>query len=378
MVGLSPGRATVTATCNFPAATPLSVSITVDVTEFANGAYYLYNETSDGDGVLALENDMFVLSDFDGTENQSWALCCEGNNYYSIQTNFLYLAYSPDLGLYATHGTGVTDAKLWTIEKCSSGNYKIVSKLDNSKAVSTINNLSIETLNYANDEVYTDEWKIIGNVDVSFVASEEGGSGRTTYFDEMKSYMLEYGYSNIYHNAIRESYGMTTNECLARMATSKIFLIRSHGTPTSIKTTNSDQTLDAPGWIEYTYLNTINQSTPNIFSYADLVICGVCLGGEGGVLADNMVNVIYEGGAKTVIGFEKSINTAATTEYFRLFFKHLKSGTATNYNSLCNNVINELMGYDQFAQYITYVKSDGTEVDLTSHIVAGCIETVSP
>lgn len=84
-----------------------------------------------------------------------------------------------------------------------------------------------------NDGNYKDEWCLYKECDLSLLAVKESYD-RSSYFPEIVSCMDDIGYSDSYNNHLTIDDGISKEEILARMTGSRIVLIRTHGSKTSI------------------------------------------------------------------------------------------------------------------------------------------------
>ena len=140
------------------------------------------------------------------------------------------------------------------------------------------------------------------------------------------------------------------------MANSKITVIRTHGSKTSI--TTSDGSLSQ---------SEINNMDSNVLGTSELIIYGACLTGSGREGDANLVNATYSRGCDIVIGFEKSVWSPEVNEWCDVFFQALSDG---------DSVLEACMAADEYIAEEWY-NEDQPEYDIRtdSWYIAGDAST---
>lgn len=163
----------------------------------------------------------------------------------------------------------------------------------------------------------------------------EDNGDRSSYFPNIVQDLNSIGYTHCYNNHSVVANGVTEADMLRFMQYSKITLIRTHGLPTSITATD--------GVLEK------NELGNGLLNYSDLIVYGACLTASGGEFADNLARATYLAGARTVIGFEVSIDYRFCNEWCELFFESLAlyyDDSTMNYSDMCRAIDLEVGGYD--------------------------------
>ena len=336
LTGVSLGTVTVTASYKYSSSKTWSTSYSVRVVPFADG-FYFFNNREKG-GYMQIDDDASDYSasgthmehhDFDGEDYQKWELISLKNGYYKIVSVESGLALSVPSGKESTMDVNLVQEayisatrQQWEFIETSDGAYKIKARsaTDSDKELvicvnaGTDSGTNIQQDDYVSNTSYLDEWYAISEKDASLIALPEDYD-RSSYFSNVISDLSSIGYSDCYNNHATISAGVTQGELIGRIANSKITLIRTHGLKTLIETSDGDLTrgdiLDLPS---------------NSFNYAELVIYGACLTGDGRDGASNLVNATHERGAKTVIGFEKSVWSTEVNWWCEQFLEALVNG----------------------------------------------------
>ena len=300
-------------------------SKTVTIEESLEGTYYFKN--AQHDKYMQIENSSsvtekdvkFELWDFDGASDQRWTIDYVGDGYYKIISagGYAVTASSLDTDMTQTTYTG-SDTQQWKITKTGNVIYKFSPKSNSSAYMATddgaFTSYGRDIQLKQNQSDYSDEWIIITNKDVSLIALPEDYD-RTSFFDSALNNLSKIGYDNYYENSDYVNRGTTENELIARMANSKVTIIRTHGSQTSI--TTSDGSLTRNELLNY---------PSNILGNSELIIYGACLTGSGRAGAENLVNATYEQGSDVAIGFEKSVWNTEVNKWCDAFINAISSG----------------------------------------------------
>ena len=294
----------------------------------ANGTYFLKNKKTNRyadiqNGTMAAGTQI-EQQDFDGSYSQRWVFTHLGDSTYSIKSanspTPCYLGVKDDLTAndqpIVLRTGSLTDGMKWKVSKTTSGAYKLTPLTGEADGrvlavgwyVANTNGIDIEQRDYVADDNYKDEWILTGFEDVTFVSIPSEGHNHTitaTAFEYAQSVGL---------NSKRE-YSQVDKESLsALIATTKFFYIRSHGAMAEIVLNGDSLTIsDLGGYVS------------GVFQYCEFILYGACLTGSGGADANNLVNATYDCGAKTVIGFTKSVNCQEMNIWAEAFFTALKS-----------------------------------------------------
>ena len=168
-----------------------------------------------------------------------------------------------------------------------------------------------------------DRWlPIIDHRDISLIALPESYD-RISFFGNVLDDMSTIGYNEYYENSETLSRGVSSGELVCRMSTSKITVIRTHGTKTSI--TTSDGSL--------TRSDVLNLRS-DIFDNSEIIIYGACLTGKGRAGALNLVNATHDRGNAIVIGFEKEVWSTEVNKWCMAFFEAISMGNSV-FDSCC-------------------------------------------
>ena len=204
-----------------------------------------------------------------------------------------------------------------------------------------------------------DEWDI--NSHGASLIALPATYNRSDYFDDVQAMLESIGYVNSYNNHSTIDNGITEAEMLNILKTSRITLIRSHGNKTFVTVTGGYLSTGDLGTLSTDYL-----------SDSDLIIYGACSTAQGGKTdSSNLVNTTVSVGARTVIGFEKSVDASACNYWCLWFFTYLKD----YYKSEDKTLIDVCKETDTQAKnnhtYYEYTTSTGSIVSLRNYVIAG-------
>lgn len=321
-----------------------SFGYTLVVTEMPNGTYFIQNKEYgkcmqiDDNNAPNYNSSGAIMEQwtYNGRDYQKWVITLLDNGYYKIISEKSNGALSVASGETASEDVSLIqetyygyDSQQWKITKTSSGAYIIKVKSSENLSKNLVmavgyslgidmglleDGTNIEQREYINDDNYKDEWLLITSKDLSLVALPEEYD-RTSFFDDVIEDMSQIGYIDFYENSQIIQYGMTDGEVIGRIANSKILVIRTHGSKTSIVTSNGtlsrDEIIDLPD---------------AAFEYSDLVIYGACLTGKGKSTESNLVNATHSKGASVVIGFEENVWSSEVNCWCSAFFDSLSKG----------------------------------------------------
>ena len=238
------------------------------------------------------------------------------NLYLGIENNST--AHDAAVKLYAKNINA--DGQKFKVIKVNGDKFKIIPKTGESGSIQRV--LSPKNgalINYnmvcqrnENSNNIQPNWFIIDERDAFLLGVPDNGHDHTSNITYAKEVFDSIGYDQI--TVLGD--GMNSGECLSYLRSSKIFICRTHGAQTELY-------LGSEGMLTYSELNNLDNGA---LSYAELVYYGACLTGEGDKYADNLVNITYEKGAQTVIGFEKSVYCAEVNIWTDKFITSLGQG----------------------------------------------------
>lgn len=266
------------------------------------------------DGVY-IEQYSYHNSDF-----AKWKFIYYGSGYYYIQSKYSnkYIGIegsSSSSGAAIIQTSTMSNASRWKVLVTSNGNYKFVSKLSglviSLPNQTTSNGVNLQQIAYSNDSNYIDEWIVEEKCDVSLIAIPESYD-RSSFFPSVVSSLSSIGYNT---NVFQKKLCMNHNFMINRMENSKITVIRTHGSQTSISTSNES--------VDVSKMSALPSAA---LSYSELIIYGACKTGLGKSGSSNLVNATHSAGASIVIGFEKTVYSGEVNQWCQAFFTALSSG----------------------------------------------------
>ncbi|MEE1115715.1 MAG: RICIN domain-containing protein, partial [Clostridia bacterium] len=273
-----------------------------------SGKYMTVEASSTGNGANIEQNESTT-----GLQQQ-WQFYYTDSGYYRIKSvlSNKYIATSSSVsGASIIQTSTLSDASLWKIMVTEDGNYKFISKLAESNDIvislpssSTSNGLNLTQRVYTDNTVYTDEWIISRDRDASLIAIPETYD-RDDFFPDTVADLATLGYDS---NVFADTVCMNHNTMLEHMMRSKVTIIRTHGSRTSIVTSNQSITV-----------STISGLPDNALANSDLIIYGACSTGEGEENTTNLVNETYAKGAKIVVGFYDSVASGHVNYWIKCF-----------------------------------------------------------
>lgn len=306
-----------------------------------------------------------------GTQQQ-WTFEVAYGGFFYIKSlmSGMYIGVDPSSTASIKQYADKSDYTLWRFKRTTSGNYTIACKATESSGKvlsappnSTASGANLTMYTYVDSQDYCDEWKISASpFDVALIALPEEYD-RSSYFGRILGSLAEIEYDESYDNHVIVAYmpksqtGTTRSELLYYMKNSKITLIRTHGGKTSVST--------GDGSLTVSYLSTLSS---DYLSNSELIIygaCGTAMGGEND--SGNLVNATVAKGARTVIGFEKSVYASACNEWCEVFFEYY-----TEYRFDDEKTIEDVcISTDNILQnHIDYCNSTGTTT-LAEYLIAG-------
>lgn len=301
--------------------TDLRHPILVNIEPLPDGLYYLGNSslwdryiTIDSSSLNDPDGAVMELVDFTGSESQLWNVTHLQNGYYkiaSLENGKVLTASTLDEDAIVLDDYTGAYAQQWLITFLSDRLCRFSPRSAMSSYLSDDLFYVITTTAPSDDE---DKWRIVKTRDVSLIALPETYD-RTSFFPNVISHMCSVGYDDYYENSEFYMRGTNQNELLARMAHSKMIVIRTHGSQTSIATSDGDVSVEL-----------VNNLAQDVFNYSELIILGACLTGLGKENGENLVNAIYEHGAGIVIGFEESVWNTEVNDWCKIFFQSLSEG----------------------------------------------------
>lgn len=303
------------------------VSYIISSLPIKNGTYFLNNfqygnyVQMDNNQSISSEGAILELWDYDGSSAQKWNFVYLHNGYYKITSLASGKAITAPLEADESlvQKTYIADSnQMWVVSNLGSGMYRFKPKsntthyMASGEGVFTSDGRNVEMCSIQADG--QDEWLIIESKDLSLIAIPDNRD-RTSFFNSVINEMASIGYIDCYENQNFLDRGTTDGELVGRMANSKISVIRTHGTQTSITTSNGSLT---KGKIE--------GMPAGFLGYSELIIYGACKTGLGRETGNNLVNATREQGSEIVIGFEKEVWHTEVNYWCDIFFRKLADG----------------------------------------------------
>ena len=218
-------------------------------------------------------------------------------------------------------------------------------------------NVEQREYNGTNDS-YKDEWVIKHLKDSAFIALP-ATYDRSSFFATAIGYLESIGYTDNFDNHNTISDGMSKKDFLDHMQLSKITVVRTHGLKTEISLTGERLTradlLALPS---------------NALGYSELVVYGACLTANGGSLDNNLVAATVSAGARTVIGFEDSVDSRGCNPWCEKFFEYYSlyyNDESKNFYDVCHKTDEDMQGHE----FYTVGYPDGSIATLANYVIAG-------
>ena len=350
VTGVSPGSVTITGSKHGK-----SISYTLNVTEIANGTYYLKNaETGrymDVDAISYEPGAIIHQWSFHGGAQSRWKIQLQEDGYYTIQAvhSQLYAGVEPDYqswdGAAIKQYAYVADAPYmrWRITKADSGAYILTAKsgVTNNRALSVHTNgnadgTDLMQYTYTNDSNRKDEWRVesINPIAITLCGIYNSGHDHTSALEDCRSYLHSAGYNNIRFI----SGSISGADCKSELLSTNIFTSRSHGrlvvwAGTSTASSTGIVLSDTSGGdIFYSHscsgmsAGSACVNAGDSFSQMDLVLfigCETAYDGNGG---RNLPTVFASNGATVAVGFSESIDCNDANKWTKDFYSHLLEG----------------------------------------------------
>ena len=153
---------------------------------------------------------------------------------------------------------------------------------------------------------------------------------------------VEQAISNIGVSAVNGIFnGVTADTALYRMKTSMIWVIHTHGYQQGIQLNHPTE---GESWLEYEDIEALSNDA---FASERCIIYGTCSAGEGAQGAENMVNITYQKGAMTVIGWTTTVTTVMVDTWLEAFL--VSCGEGSSISEAMGDAITEVSDtYHQF------------------------------
>ncbi len=369
---------TITATISYAGSNHWS-SCYVYVT-LPDGVYFLKNrQTSkfvDIQGPTMVAGTDIHQWEFNGNNSQRWEITHIGSGYYSIKsknsTSDIYMAVSGNntsSGTQIVLGTGApssNEGMKWRFFPTTDGGYRIVPQTGmNNNLVMAVessigfpNGWKIKQMTYTNDSDYKDEWVLFGKKDLSLSIVGELGNEVENLSGALSEWDY-HGFSNYYTNYQDVNLYISKEDLLARMASSKIVIIKTHGNKTTIGTSTDEINL-----------NTMQSLSSDAFSDTKLVIYGACLTGEGGDYDNNLANATVNAGVDSVIAFPHLINSTAFNAWLAWFASNYCIYSGISGKTLQDAVDDALDAISNRDDY-SYINGEGELVSMEGAHVFG-------
>lgn len=312
-------------------------SFTVSDNLLENGTYYIKN--ADSGKTLEQESTTTLIQNFiSGATEQKMKLNYEYGGFYTISVSFPSVTALGDYYLSSKNGismssqkSGLSDSELWMILPTSSGYYKIIPKTNLNNCIAAVDEEydEVESQLYINDKIYNDEWRFIKQYDAVFIGvpDNDGDHNHHGCYVDVENYLKQMNYSTFAWYTEDEGDSLTAKQFLELMEGATIFIVRGHA-----------------GY-QYVKLNGVDVTYNDIYSMKDktlgnlkLVIYCACEAGKYGENGDNMVNITYEKGAKTVIGFKDTISCDDANQWTKEFFHQLSKSQGQSIDQIVQNV----------------------------------------
>lgn len=146
------------------------------------------------------------------------------------------------------------------------------------------------------------------------------------------------------------------------LKSSDIFMINTHGN------TKRLVAIDASGEESFLDYSDIKGWTSGSMSKADVVFLGGCYNGKGGINAENMVNILFQKGARCVIGFTGTVNSAVCGTMFKEFSYAISNGYSIS-SALTYADARVLQIYGKNSEVTSRLVRGDTSTTFTNHSV---------
>lgn len=319
------------------------------------------------------------LWDYDGGDYQKWQLIHISDGYYkilSVKSGMALcvpdeLTNDDEVELIQQSYSNLS-SKQWKVTKSSSGAYILRPKSGESydtdwcmcagdQFLWITDGLNVEQGKYVNNDSYKDEWILElsrDSNDSALIALPESYD-RSSFFATAIDYLENIGYTDNYNNHATVSEGMSQNAFLEHLRCSKITLVRTHGSKSSISLTGDSLTR-----------NELLALPSDTLAYSELIIYGACLTASGGESGANLVSATVSAGARTVIGFENSVYSGACNRWCTKFFEYY-SLYYNNESKTIYDVCYDTDTYMQSDSYYERIDEDGTLISLANYVIVG-------
>ena len=141
------------------------------------------------------------------------------------------------------------------------------------------------------------------------------GGDRTSWQSSASSYLR-----NINNSSISRYTAFTASQFLTYLKFSDFFVVHTHGNQTELKAVASN------GNISTVRLSDITSLSNSSLDDLDVAFIAACLCGKGGSSASNIINAIFQKGARCVIGYKDSVYTNANYIMIKSFCQAIGSG----------------------------------------------------
>ena len=262
---------------------------------FKNSEYSAYMQIDNNASSPTNNGAIMELWSFDGADDQRWNLEHVVDGYYKIGSVASGKALTAPSALDdSVTQTTYTEAynQLWYIDINSDGTVSLIpsssygNRLAAGDGIFTSDGRNVELRSERSDG--KNEWYIFKKKDYTlmYIGYEEGDVLMPPILDSVESALMNNAYMNGYAYT-----SMNTNDLLMYMSSSKIYSCITHGSPTTIVTSDGHLTI-----------SNVNSLDNNAFDSLQFVYLGACETGYGGASGNNLVNAIYNKGADTVFG----------------------------------------------------------------------------
>ena len=311
----------------------------------------------------AASNSIELMQYNEGVQ-QDWEIIYDALGYYyirSVQTG-KYLGVSEDNPSVIVQTNTQNDYSKWKILMSNKGKYKFIAKATESSSLvlaSTAANvdgqLFIQQAQYADDEIFADEWFFYYDAVLLGLSHSDGGA-RDAYFQKVLP-VLE-NTEGVRNCLTIYASNFEAEEMKTLMSNSKLFMIHTHGSKGTLSMGNESMGIGTLKLMDLTQ--------------SQLMIFMSCSGGEGGYdpnrYPSNMVEAATMGGARSALAFSQTTYTDHIGDWVEdLFFEmHIFSLGLSDAIAELNDLGNE---YNE--------TQEDTAYDLSDVAVVGGDETIT-
>lgn len=300
-----------------------------------------------------LSSDTLLYSEFNSTATFEWLAVYRGDGYFSFSQNGCYLCCSGTAaGATVSMRSGFSESYcLWKVIN-NNGYYQLAPKTAvSSDTVSAVLSANSNSPVLVASGSQNGRWRVIRSryyyrYDMSVYAAEDF-SHNNSHAD-----IFNYACSALYkRNGDNQNLIFTTagtpdivaSDITDLLLKSKIFVLRSHGSPTSFILNARDGNGNNIGTTVTYNLSLINNMSSEYLKNLDCALFLSCHSAEGAYTSSsssNFVKAVVDKGAYCAIGFDGSVACQKASTFAQLFFEYYANNTGTN-----SSVIREAFNY---------------------------------